>query len=82
MEVVAALAVVALLASNVLWLRAYRGRETEVTAERRELLTRITHPELVPVAKETFPPDEELLTVDVDDDYGLVGTVEGGNNDG
>jgi hypothetical protein len=78
MEVVAAIAVIALLVSNLLWLRAYQGREETTTTERRELLTRITHPELIPVATPTLPPDSELLTADSDDDYGLVGTVEGG----
>jgi hypothetical protein len=85
MEVVAALSVIALIASNLLWLRAYERREDTTMVERRELLTRITHPEMVPIDKETFPPDSELLTADVDDEYGLVGTVEGGadtNSDG
>ena len=78
MEVIVGLAVVSLLASNFLWLRAYQSREQEVTAERRELITRITHPEMIPVAAESLPPDSEMLTADADDEYGLVGTIEGG----
>ena len=78
MEVVAALAIVALVASNVLWLRAYEKLARTTTDERRELLTRITHPEFIPVPADKLPPDAEMLTADTDDDYGLVGTVEGG----
>jgi hypothetical protein len=78
MEAVAVVAVVALLASNTLWLRAYQEREKSTTAERRELLTRITHPDLIPVAES--PPDSELLTADVGDEYGLVGEIEASSN--
>lgn len=80
MEIVAALAVIALLASNVLWLRAYQDREKTTTDERRELLTRIAHPEVIPVPDIELPPDAALLTAEVDDEYGMVGEIEGGEH--
>ena len=78
MEVVAALAIVALVASNVLWLRAYEKLARTTTDERRELLTRITHPEFIPVPADKLPPDAEMLTADTDDEYETVGTIAGG----
>ena len=78
MELVASLAIIALLLVNALTQRGYEKREAAWAADRRELLTRITHPDLIPVDKRDFPPDSELLTADTDDEYGLVGVIEGG----
>ena len=78
MEAVASIAIIALLLVNALTQRGYEKREAAWATERRELLTRITHPEFIPVPPEKLPPDSEMLTADTDDDYGLVGTVEGG----
>ncbi len=78
MEVVASLAIFALFGVNVWMQRGFQNREDAWATERRELLTRITHPEYIPVAKEDFPPDSAQLTAVPDPDYNLVGTIEGG----
>lgn len=62
--------------------RSFNEERRDWTAERRLLLTRIQHPEIV-VAPESAPaiPDEELLT-SVPDDIDLVGTISTGSENG
>lgn len=74
MEALIALGIIAVVISNVLWLHTYREREQGFTSERRELITRITHPELVPIEDPDLPPDPEPEP----DEYEEVGIIEGG----
>lgn len=70
--VIAAILAVALVVVVRLFLRHQAALESAWADERRELLTRIQRPEMVPVptgAPVVFPEQE-------DDDWGAVGTIE------
>lgn len=79
MTVIAAVLIVALVASNAIWLRELRKRDRERENERERLLNRVLHPEVVPiVGQEQAPPDESLYTREVDE-LDLVGTIHDGD---
>lgn len=81
MTVIAAVLIVALVASNAIWLRELRKRDTARETERERLLNRVLHPEVVPVVREeSTPPDEEHFTR-IEDDYDLVGAIQTGEPD-
>ena len=82
MEILTGIAIVALCGANLLWLRAYENQQKAFASERRELITRITHPEVIPVNDDPLPPDEEFLTANVDDEYAMVGEIEPGEDNG
>lgn len=72
MTVIAVAEAVALVAIVYLMLRSQRANDVAWTAERRELLTRIQRPELLPAPTGqpfVWPDDVEP------DDIGLVGTI-------
>ncbi len=71
------------LIALVAWQQQQFGlREKEWTAERAELLTRIQHPERVPVAEVVAEGREtEEIRPPESDDIDLVGTVQTFNGD-
>jgi hypothetical protein len=76
-EVVAALAIVALFGSQLLWMWFVSGRDVAARNERRELQNRIQRPDLIITSDPTEgPPDEDLREViPADDEYNQVGMI-------
>ncbi len=71
MTVIACLEAVAVIAVVFLFLRHQSRQEQAWTLERRELLTRIQRPEMIPIpAAEPFQFDEREP-----DEFDLVGTI-------
>ena len=71
LTIIAVAQTVALVAISLAFLKHVRSREQEITVERRELLTRIQHPELIPVPRDTRTP----LPEPEPDESNLVGTI-------
>lgn len=76
---------VLLIAALVYTLRQNAEKEREWTRERQLLITRIQHPQVVPVIpgpdEEARPDDSQFMTSEPDD-IDLVGTVQVGAPDG
>lgn len=77
---IAALTIVAVcaLALNAYLIFLLERAPKQMAAERQQLITRITHPDFIPIPDAELPPDAEMLTADTDDEYATVGTIEGG----
>lgn len=75
MTVLACVLIVALVASNAVWLRELRKTRSEAWTREQGLLNRIQHPQTFQPPDVPMPPDEELRTK-VQDDWDLVGTIQ------
>lgn len=71
MVIVACLEAIALVAIVHLLLRHFRDEAADWATERRELLTRIQRPDLVPLSSVTYSQPESEP-----DEIGLVGTIQ------